>query len=63
MLRECRLRRRQIKDEDVRVTAAIQALGNIELQEKLKESICRVKALDNRNYRPRVLNELFENVS
>lgn len=63
MLRECRLRRRKIKDEDVRVTVAIQALGNIELQDKLKESMCQIKALDNRNYRPRVLNELFENVS
>lgn len=63
MLRECRLKRRQIKDEDVRVTATIQALGNNELQEKLKESIIKIKALDNRNYRPRVLSELFENAS
>ena len=63
MLRECRIRRRKIKDEDVRVSAAIQALGGIDLQEKLKSSICQIKSLDNRIYRPRALNELFEAAS
>lgn len=61
MLKECRMRRRQIKDEDVRVSAAIQALGAIELQENLKEGICQIKSLENRVYRPRVLEELFKN--
>ena len=63
MLRDCRLRRRLIKDENIKVTAAIEALGDLTLQEKLKESICRIKNLDNRQYSPRVLEELFYEAS
>ena len=63
MLRECRIRRRKIKDEEYKVAAAIQALGGDELPQKLKESICQIKGLEHRQYKPRVLEELFEHVS
>lgn len=63
MLRGCRLRRRKIKDEDIKVSAAIQAIGGIDLQEKLRTCITQIKGLENRIYQPRVLNELFENAS
>lgn len=63
MLRECRVRRRQIKDENIRVSAAIRALGGLELQEKLQDGLCQIRSLDNRTYRPRILEKLFEEVS
>ena len=63
MLRECRLRRRLIKNEDIKVSAAIQALGGLTLQEKLKESLGRLKGLENRTYSPRILYELFDEAS
>ena len=63
MLRECRLRRRKIKDEDYKVNAVMQSLGGVDFQEKLKSSIVQIKGLENRMYQPRVLNELFEDAS
>ena len=63
MLRECRLRRRRIKDEEYKVTVSMQALGGSELPEKLKSSICQIRGMERRQYKPRVLDELFEHVS
>lgn len=63
MLRECRLRRRKIKDEEYKVTVAIQALSEPELPEKLKSAICQIRGMERRQYKPRVLEELFEHVS
>ena len=63
MLRERRLRRRRIKDEEYKVTVAIQALGEPELPEKLKSSICQIRGMERRQYKPRVLDDLFEHVS
>lgn len=63
MIRDCRLRRRQIKDEREKVNAAIQAVGNVQLIENLKVCLCQMKGLEGRKYKPRVLEELFENAS
>ena len=63
MIRDCRLRRRQIKDEREKVKAAIQAVGNVQLIEDLKTCLCQIKGLEGRTYKPRILEELFENAS
>lgn len=63
MLKDCRLRRRKIKDEREKVSAAIQAVGNLEFVEKIKTCLCQMKGLDKRKYTPRILDELFEEAS
>ena len=63
MLKDCRLRRRKIKDEYEKATAAIQVFANDDLIEKMKTALKQMKGLDNRLYKPRVLTELFEEVS
>lgn len=63
MIRDCRIRRRKIKDEHEKVNAAIQVFANEELIEKMRTVLKQMKALDNRIYSPRVLTELFEEAS
>ena len=63
ILKECRLRRRKIKDEYEKVGAAITALANDDLIEKIKTALKQMKGLDNRLYTPRILTELFEEAS
>jgi len=63
MLRDCRLRRRKIKEEHEKVNAAIQVFANEELIDKMKVALKQMKGLDNRIYSPRVLTELFEEAS
>lgn len=63
MLKDCRLRRRKIKDEHEKVNAAIQVLANEELIEKMKVAFKQMKGLDYRMYTPRVLTELFADAS
>ena len=60
MLRDCRMRRRKIKDDMEMVDASLQALGDQTLLEKLKICLKRMESLDYRQYHPRVLTELFE---
>lgn len=63
MLKDCRLRRRKIKDEYEKVGAAITVLANEDLIEKMKTALKQMKGLDNRLYTPRILTELFEEAS
>lgn len=63
MLKDCRLKRRKIKDEHEKVNAAIQALANEELIEKMKMALKQMKGLDQRTYTPRILTELFMDAS
>lgn len=63
MLKDCRLRRRKIKDEYEKVGAAITTLANEDLIEKMKTALKQMKGLDNRLYTPRILTELFEEAS
>lgn len=63
MLKDCRLRRRKIKDEYEKVNAAIIALANEDLIEKIKTALKQIKGLDKRLYTPRILTELFEEAS
>ena len=63
MLKDCRLRRRKIKDEYEKVGAAITTLANEDLIEKMKTALKQMKGLDNRVYTPRILTELFEEAS
>ena len=63
MLKDCRLRRRKIKDEYEKVGAAITALANEDLIEKMKMALKLMKGLDCRLYTPRILTELFEEAS
>ena len=63
MLKDCRLRRRKIKDEYEKVGAAITILANEDLIEKMKTALKQMKGLDNRLYTPRILTELFEEAS
>lgn len=63
MLKDCRLRRRKIKDEYEKVSAAITVFANDDLIDKLKNALHQMKGLDARTYKPRVLAELFEEVS
>lgn len=63
MLKDCRLRRRKIKDEYEKVGMAITALANEDLIEKMKTALKQMKGLDSRLYTPRILTELFEEAS
>ena len=63
MLKDCRLRRRKIKDEYEKVGVAITTLANEDLIEKMKTALKQMKGLDNRVYTPRILTELFEEAS
>lgn len=63
MLKDCRMRRRKIKDEYEKVNAAIIALANEELIEKVKTALKQINGLDKRMYTPRILTELFEEAS
>ncbi len=63
MLKDCRLRRRKIKDEQEKVNATLMVFGNDELIEKMRICLKQMKGLDGRLYTPRVLKELFENAS
>lgn len=63
MLKDCRLRRRKIKDEHEKVNAAIQILANDDLIEKMKTTLKQMKSLDRRLYTPRILTELFADAS
>ena len=63
MIRDCRIRRRKIKDKHEKVNAAIQVFANEELIEKMRTVLKQMKGLDNRIYSPRVLTELFEEAS
>ena len=63
MLKDCRMRRRKIKDEHEKVNAAIQVLANDDLIEKLKIALKQMRGLDQRLYTPRVLTELFADAS
>ena len=63
MLKDCRLRRRKIKDEYEKVGAAITVLANEDFIEKIKTALKQMKGLDNRLYTPRILTELFEEAS
>lgn len=63
MLKDCRLRRRKIKDEHEKVNVAIRAVGNDEFVEKIRVCLGQMKGLDKRKYAPRVLSELFEEAS
>ena len=63
MLKDCRLRRRKIKDEHEKVNAAIQVLANDELIDKMRTALKQMRGLDQRLYTPRVLTELFADAS
>lgn len=63
MLKDCRLRRRKIKDDLGKVNLIIPTLGNKELVNSLKTCLSQMKAMDQRKYTPRVLDELFEEAS
>ena len=63
MLKDCRLRRRKIKDDLEKVNLIIPALGNKELVNSLKTCLGQMNGLDHRKYMPRVLDELFEEAS
>ena len=63
MLKDCRMRRRKIKDEYEKVGMAITALANEDLIEKMKTALKQMKGLDSRLYTPRILTELFEEAS
>ena len=60
MLKERRLRRRQIKDEFEKVSAVIQAMGDEPFLQKMNTCLRQMEGLDRRQYEPRVLVELFE---
>lgn len=63
MLKDCRLRRRKIKDDLEKINMIIPALADKELKEKLKTCLSQMKGLEHRKYAPRVLSELFEEAS
>lgn len=63
MIKDCRMRRRKIKDEHEKVNAAIQVLANDELIEKMRTALKQMRGLEQRLYTPRVLSELFEDAS
>lgn len=63
MLRDCRLRRRKIKDDLEKVNMIIPALGSAELLGNLKTCLNQMNGLDHRKYTPRVLDDLFEEAS
>ena len=63
MIKDCRMRRRKIKDEHEKVNAAIQVLANDELIDKMRTALKQMRGLDQRLYTPRVLTELFADAS
>lgn len=63
MLKDCRLRRRKIKDDLEKVNIIIPAFEDKEFVGKLKTCLNQIKGLEHRKYTPRILDELFEDAS
>lgn len=61
LLRVCRENRREIKDELMRIEYFQTHLGTSANVTKAKQALKAVKGLENRKYRPRKYEELFEN--
>lgn len=61
LLRVCRENRREIKDELIRIEYFQTHLGTSANVTKAKQALKAVKGLENRKYRPRKYEELFEN--
>lgn len=61
LLRVCRENRREIKDELMRIEYFQTHLGTSANVMKAKQALKAVKGLENRKYRPRKYEELFEN--
>lgn len=61
LLKECRERRREVKDEIICLDAFQRTVGTSANVAKAKEAIKAMKGLENRRYTPRKLSELFEN--
>lgn len=61
LLKECREQRRDIKDEMVRIESFQDSIGTMSNVAKAKDGLKQIKKLDTRGYRPRKLDELFEN--
>ncbi len=59
-LRDCRERRRQVKDRMYEVEWFQKAFGYNDINSKVKESIKQINRLETRTYKPRKLMELFD---
>lgn len=62
LLRKCRDRRRDVKDEMQKVEWYQKALGESSITAKVKECVKQIRKLENRKYTPRKLVSLFEDV-